>query len=173
MKFILDPKVSLSRKIRPALSLALHYFWWYLKLWTPAFWPSQRKLTKPLDSHMRFVTRTARKLARKLFHKVIFLQQKLAFKQNTLNRLVDIGTELFVISCVCSYAESLPGQKKAENCRGLADFFCRQARGRIKGSFKELSRNQDRLSNLISKKVLAEEFEWLESDIIRGTNKKS
>jgi len=173
MKFILDPKVSAARKIRPALSLALHYFWWYLKLWTPAFWSGRRKLTEPLDGHMRFVTKTAKKLARRLFHKVIFLQQKLAFKQNTLNRLVDIGTELFVISCVCSYAESLPGQKKAENCRKLADFFCRQARIRIQGSFKELSRNQDNLSNLISKKVLAEELEWLESDIIRPGNKKN
>lgn len=173
MKFILDPKVSGSQKIKPALSLALHYFWWYLRLWTPTLWPTQRKLTKPLNSHMRFVTKTAKKLARKLFQKAIFLQQKLALKQNTLNRLVDIGTELFVISCVCSYAESLHSHKKAENCLELADFFCRQARGRIEGSFRELNRNQDRLSNLISKKVLADEYEWLETDIIKGSNKKS
>lgn len=173
MKFILDPKVSASRKIKPALSLAVHYFWWYLRLWIPTIWPNQTKLIKPLDGHKRFVTKTAKKLARKLFHKAISLQQKLALKQNTLNRLVDIGTELFVISCICSYAQSLHNQKKVENCLELADFFCQQARSRIEGNFKELSRNQDGLSKFISKKVLAEEFEWLESDIIRLSNKKS
>lgn len=168
IKPLLDPEVSISQKIKIGISAGFNYLFWYFRLWIPFFCPGKSKLVQPLKRHIRFVRQTARRLARGIFHKMIFYQQKLVNKQNILNRFVDIGTDLFAISCVCSYADSLlkEGEKK-ENSLELADLFCREAEVRIKRKFREICRNQDGLSNSLAKKVLAGEYDWLENDIIK------
>ncbi len=117
---------------------------------------------------MRFVSATAKRMARDIFHNMAIYQQKLAHKQNLLNRFVDIGTELFAISCVCSYADSLHKKGEVIGAPELADLFCRRARARISGYFKEVSHNDDRLSYSIAKKLLNGDYELLEVDIIKG-----
>ena len=94
-------------------------------------------------------------------------QKKLVQKQNMLNRFVDIGTGLLAISCACSYAASLYKKAGKKNSLELADLFCRDARGRIADRFKEISRNDDRLSGHIAKKLMVGYYEWLENDIIK------
>jgi hypothetical protein len=99
---------------------------------------------------------------------MVIYQKKLVGKQNILNRFVDIGTDLFAMSCVCSYADSLLKKgEKEENCVDLADLYCRQARVRIKRRFKDVTNNYDKLSGKVAKKILAEEFDWLEDNIIK------
>jgi hypothetical protein len=166
IKPLLNPKVSIAQKIKIALSVGFKYLFWYPKLWIPCF--RRAKVVKPLNQHMKFTRYTAKRLARDIFHKMIFHQQKLIDKQNVLNRLVDIGTDLFAISCVCSYADSLLKKGEQKGCLELADLFCRQARARIKRQFNESFHNYDRLSNSIAKKILAGDYEWLENDIIKG-----
>ena len=118
---------------------------------------------------MKFVRREAKHLARKVFHKMVLYQQKLVSKQNILKRFVDIGMELFAMSAVCSYAASLAKKgEQMENSIELADLYCRQARGRIKKHFKDVCKNQDKLSNSIAKEMLKGQYEWLENDIIKG-----
>ena len=172
MKPLLDLKVSKVRKIQEAFSIGMYYTFWYSRLWIPTLWHGEIELAKPLYSHMKFVKQTARRLARGLFHKMMFYQQKLVHKQNIINRYVDIGTDLFVMSCVCSYADHLlkEGGEK-ENCSKLADLFCRQARKRIQRHFQDVRHNDDRLLNTIAEKVLAGEYEWLENDIIKEGKK--
>lgn len=167
MKALLDPRVPIAQKILLVFPLGFKYLLWYLRLWIPDFFVLGLKLKEPLRGHIQFVKKTARRLAREIFHKMILYQHKLANKQNTLFRFVDIGMDLFAISCVCSYADSL-ARKGKENSIGLADLFCRMAKARIKDKFEETSHNQDRLSNSIAKKILKGEFEWLETDIIKG-----
>jgi len=166
IKCMLNPKVSMIRKIPLLITIGLNYLFWYPALWIPSS-GAGAKFPKPLGSHARFVTRTAKRLARTLFHKMMLYQQKLVQKQNMLNRFVDIGTDLLAISCACSYAASLYKKDGKKNSLELADFFCRGARGRIADRFKEVSRNDDRLSGRIAKKLMAGDYEWLESDIIK------
>ncbi len=166
IKCILNPKISVMGKIQSLIKMAFSYLFWYPALWAPSF-GAGTKFPKPLDFHARFVTRTAKRLARMLFHKMMLYQQKLVQKQNTLNRFVDIGTDLFAMSCACSYAASLYKKDGQKNSLELADLFCRSARARIAERFKGISCNDDRLSYSIARKILSGGYEWLENDIIK------
>ena len=166
IKNFLDPKIPIARKAVLALSVSIGYLFWYLKLWLPSF-GSKVKLPRPLCGHAKYVNATAKRLARGLFHKMVFYQQKLVQRQNLLNRFVDIGTDLFAISSACSYAASLLKKGKGRTSVELADSFCREARHRIAMRFKEISCNDDLLSDHIAKKVLSGDYEWLEDDIIK------
>lgn len=119
-----------------------------------------------LENHMNYVRVASRRLAKYVFHQMMRYQQKLESKQGILNRAVDIGTELFAISAVCSYATMLH-QKGQVNAMDLADSFCQQARKRIEAIFKENYYNDDRANLKIAKKILAGEFEWMENEIMK------
>jgi hypothetical protein len=82
---------------------------------------------------------------------------------------VDIGTDLFAMSCVCSYAHSLDSQKDISTpCAfELADLFCHEARIRILRNFKDTWCNQDKQITTIAKKILTGEYAWLENEIIQ------
>ncbi len=166
IKYFIDPKVPIFRKALAAISVSFGYMVWYLQLWFPSF-GNEFKIAKPLDKHMRFVRAAAKRLARDLFHQMAIHQQKLVGKQNVLNRFVDIGTDLFAISCVCSYAENLNRKGEMKDALNLADLFCLKARRRISGSFKDVSHNDDGPSCSIAKKLLNGDYEWLEDDIIK------
>jgi len=166
IKPLVDPKASAIRKIGALVKMTFDYLFWYPGLWMPSL-GARAKFPNPLDSHAKFVTRSSKRLARDLFHRMMLYQQKFVQKQNTLNRFVDIGTDLLAISCVCSYASSLYKKDGEENCLALADLFCRTARGRIKRRFRAVSSNEDRLSNYIPEKLLKGHYEWLETDILK------
>ena len=167
IKYFMDPEIPVFRKASAAISVSFGYMTWYLQLWLPSF-GGGFKLSRPLDEHMRFVQAAAKRLARELFLKMALYQQKLAQKQNVLNRFVDIGADLFAISCACSYADSLHKKGEVKDALKLADLFCRQARRRILSRFKDVSDNDDRSSYSVAKKLLNGDYEWLEDDIIKG-----
>lgn len=166
IKYFIDPKIPVFRKVLAALSVSFGYMVWYLKLWSPSF-GGNFKIARPLDKHMRFVRASAKRLARGLFHKMAFHQQKLVQKQNTLNRYVDIGTDLFAISCACSYADRLHKSKEMKDALKLADLFCRETKRRILSNFKNVCDNDDRASYSAAKKVINGDYGWLEDDIIK------
>jgi len=165
MKPLLSSKVPIKVKIGAAFKMAGYYAIWYPPLWLPSG-SGVSGLPHPLGGHMTFVQQASKKLARETFHQMVKYQQKLESKQSILNRIVDIGTELFAISAVCSYAAMLvkDGQTNAVD---LADSFCCDARKRINVSFKEGVNNTDRQNLKIAKKILAKEFEWMENQIIK------
>lgn len=166
IKRLLNPKISPMRRIWAMITVAVDYLFWYPALWAPSF-RDKTKFPEPLSSHAKFVVGTAKRLARTLFHKMMFYQQKFVQKQNILNRFVDIGTDLFAMSSACSYAASLYKKDGEKNSLELADLFCRSARARIARRFKEISRNDDKLSYSIAKRILSGDYEWLENDIIK------
>jgi alkylation response protein AidB-like acyl-CoA dehydrogenase len=141
-------------------------------LWYPGLWLFHRsaagRFTSPLDGHARFVERYSRRLARWIIHSMIRYQKKLESNQLVLNRIVDVGTELFAMSAVCSYAQTA-GQSSVipENAVALADLYCRHARTRISRLFLDGWRNHDRVDLNVAKGVLNEEYTWLENDIIQ------
>ena len=52
------------------------------------------------------------------------------------------------------------------NAIELADLFCRQRKSLILNIFRKVKTNNDKLAMKVSKKLLAEKYSWLESDII-------
>ena len=167
IKPLLSGKVPINVKIGAAFKMAGFYATWYPPLWMPTVVGREvSSLPKPLAGHMIYVQEASKKLARETFHEMMKYQQKLESKQSILNRIVDIGTELFAISAVCSYAAMLIKDGRA-NALELADAFCNDARKRIDVSFKESANNTDKQNLNIGKKILAKEFEWMENQIIK------
>ena len=70
------------------------------------------------------------------------------------------------MAATCAYAQSSPGQGGKGGSHQVADLFCRQARRRIEDHFRAMRRNDQRRANVLAKRVLAGEFEWMEAGII-------
>jgi hypothetical protein len=166
MKPLLSPKVPIGAKIGAALKMMLYYATWYPKLWFPSVTSEGQDLPEPLNIHMEYVKEASKRLARYVFHKMAKYQQKLESKQSILNRVVDIGTDLFAMSASCSYA-ALLAKKGQSNAVELADAFCHDARARIEIAFREGKNNHDSSHLKMAKKILAKEFEWMENEIIK------
>lgn len=165
---ILNPKTAILKRIKAAIQAGLYYLFWYPTLLLPSFGAAKlNDLPHPLKEHILFAQRAAKRLARIMFLKMLVYQKKLESRQNILGRFVDIGTDLFAISAICSYAANL--KEEAEGSASpieLADLFCCEAKTRIARNFKDIHRNQDKMYSSIAKKFLSGEYEWLENDII-------
>ena len=87
----------------------------------------------PLAKHVRYVERTSRKLAREMFYAMGKHQAKLERKGKLLGRFVDIGAELYAISCACVRAHSHGRASRTAATRmRLADVFAKRSRMRIR-----------------------------------------
>lgn len=122
----------------------------------------------PLASHLRFVERSSRKLARNTFYGMARWQAKLEQKQGFLGRIVDIGAELFAMSAACVRAEA---QRAADPAVGkqayeLAELFCQQATLRVEALFHALWSNTDSDDVRVTNDVLEGRYTWLENGII-------
>lgn len=164
----------MSRKTKAGEKLGLlakafqFYSIWYPKQFLPqSQLPEGVEIPAQLLPHMKYIGRTARRLARNLFHAMGLYQQKLESKQQLMSRLVNIGTDLFSMAATCSKALKMAGtDKEKANAVELADLFCRQARGRVEKQFKSLFRNSDSKAYHLAQDVLAGKYAWLENDII-------
>ncbi|GAB2759220.1 acyl-CoA dehydrogenase family protein [Streptomyces bullii] len=168
---LIDPDKSLSDKARAGANAGLFYAKWLPKLVAgPGQLPGtfgDFKHEVDLSGHLRYVERTARKLARSTFYGMSRWQGRMETKQGFLGRIVDIGAELFAMSAACVRAELL--RSRGENGREayqLADVFCRQARIRVEELFGRLWSNTDDLDHKVVKGVLSGTYEWLEQGVI-------
>ena len=166
-KSLLSSRIPFVDKLKTVFALLRFYIPWYIKLWIPEG-KALEDMPPLLAGHMRYVRRVSKRLARHVIHQMARYQKKLESRQAALNRVVDIATELFAIATTCSYAEHLikTGDDK-ENALDLADLFCRSAHDRVEEIFKAAHNNYDRKSIAVARKVLAQEYEWLEEGIIK------
>ena len=121
-----------------------------------------------LATHLRFVERSSRKLARNTFYGMARWQASLEKKQGFLGRIVDIGAELFAISAACVRAEA---QRTADPVEGeqayeLAEAFCQQATLRVEALFDALWSNTDSIDVRLANDVLEGRYTWLEQGIL-------
>ncbi|MCZ2820391.1 acyl-CoA dehydrogenase family protein [Modestobacter sp. VKM Ac-2977] len=121
-----------------------------------------------LARHLRYVERHSRKLARSTFYAMGRHQARLEQKGHLLGRIVDIGAELYAISCACVYADTIGSAQPArrQEAAELADLFCRQARRRADRLFAELWDNDDRDQYQAAQQVLSGRYAWLEEDVL-------
>jgi len=166
-KDLLFKKLSKGEMLKKILSLAGFYTVWYPKQLIKPLLTSSYSDFGALAKYMKFCERSSHKLARNIFWYMGKYQQKLERKQMILGRLMEIGTELFVMSATCSYAIMKHKENPSDNTPiDLADYFCRMSKRRVLDHFKSLTDNEDRVANKLAKKVMDDELKWLEEGII-------
>jgi alkylation response protein AidB-like acyl-CoA dehydrogenase len=165
---LIDPKAPMARKIRAALRSGAYYAFWYPKLWLGGGRVRRYGEFGALATHIRFVDRSCRRLARTLFHCMVRFGPKLEKRQVVLGRLVEIGAELLAITAACSRALAMA--RKDPSNQGpveLADGFARQARRRVEDRFAAVFENDDLALYGIAQQVLRNEHTWLEQGMVR------
>jgi alkylation response protein AidB-like acyl-CoA dehydrogenase len=160
---IVNPRTSVGTKISTALKAAPFYALWYPSRWLGV--PRSYGEFGALAPHLRFVERRARKLGRTLFHAMVRIGPKLERRQMVLFRAVDIGAELFAMSAACVRARMLEKQGRGASIQ-LADAFCREARIRVDGYFRNFYGKNDAVLSRLARKVLDGEHAWLEDGIV-------
>jgi alkylation response protein AidB-like acyl-CoA dehydrogenase len=167
---LIDPKSPMAKKIQALLRSGAYYAYWYPKLWLG--WGRVPRYSEfgPLATHIRFVDRSCRRLARTLFHSMIRFGPKLEKRQAVLGRLVEIGAELLAITAACSRAYSM--YKKDPSNRGpieLAGLFSRHARRRVEERFAAVFDNDDVATYNVAQQVIRNEHTWLETGMVRSS----
>lgn len=170
---LIDPDKSLTDKAKAGAKAGGFYARWLPKLMTGAgqlptsygqFHPAGHA---DLATHLRYVERAARRLARSTFLAMSRWQGRMETKQGFLGRIVDIGAELFAMSAACVRAEMLRAQgHEGKEAYELADAFCRQARVRTEELFGRLWSNTDAVDRQVVKGVLSGHYTWLENGVI-------
>ena len=147
------------------------YAKWYPKQWMPAGGGYETKhLNARNQSHLTFIAKHAKKLARTMFHSMAKYQQRLEREQLIMANFVDVGTDLFVMAAVLSYADALleTVEHKAE-LQQLVDLFCSDARDRVKANLKAVGKNHNSLYSRVSKDAMDGKFDWICTDIYTET----
>jgi hypothetical protein len=97
-----------------------------------------------------------------MFHTMARYQQKLEREQLIMANFVDIGTDLFVMAAVLSYADALlPTVEHKAELQQLVDLFCTDAQARVKANLKAVTKNHNRKYSDVSKEVMAGKFDWI------------
>ncbi|MFI5942840.1 acyl-CoA dehydrogenase family protein [Streptomyces uncialis] len=170
---LIDPEVSLQDKARAGAKAGGFYARWLPRLVTGAGQlPNAYTAFHPggytdLATHLRYVERASRKLARSTFYAMSRWQGRMETKQGFLGRIVDIGAELFAMSAACVRAEHLrtTGDHGKEAYQ-LADVFCQQARVRADELFGRLWTNTDEADRKVVRATLAGAYTWLEQGVV-------
>ncbi|MFE9634424.1 acyl-CoA dehydrogenase family protein [Streptomyces sp. NPDC006463] len=170
---LIDPDKALGDKAKAGARAAGFYARWLPQLAAGAgqvpgtyraFHPSGHP---DLATHLRYVERCARKLARSTFYAMSRWQGRMETKQGFLGRIVDIGAELFAMSAACVRAEYLRAEgEHGREAYQLADVFCRQSRIRVEELFGRLWSNTDEIDRKVVEGVLTGTYTWLEEGVL-------
>ncbi|NOT06776.1 MAG: acyl-CoA dehydrogenase, partial [Gemmatimonadales bacterium] len=165
---LINPKSSTGTKLKALVKAGLFYAVWYPKHWFGwGRWPRYAEFGV-LATHMRFVSRASRKLARTIFHAMVRFGPKLEKKQSVLFRTVEIGAELLAISAACARAQMMvrkdPGNQGPVR---MADLFSRHSRRKVKQLFAAVFSNEDDRTYRLAQSVLKGNEAWLEEGMVR------
>jgi hypothetical protein len=165
---ILEGDGDLREKARVALQAGRFYAKWLPQLAVgEGRRPGAYEEFGGLATHLRFVERSSRKLARSTFYAMGRWQAKLEKRQAVLGRIVDIGAELFAMSAAVVYATTIRAERpdRATEAAELADLFCKQAQRRVGDLFGALWSNEDVENYALAQGVLAGRYAFLEEGI--------
>jgi alkylation response protein AidB-like acyl-CoA dehydrogenase len=163
-----DPEAATAARLAALPGAAAFYAWWYpTRCVGWGRWPRYAAFGQ-LATHLRFIERSARKLARQSFHGMVRFQSRLERKQAFLFRLVDVANELFAMTASVTRAEALRrvGATEAAKATALADAFCRISRRHTTRLFRELWRNDDAARYRTAVDVLEGRHRWLERGLL-------
>jgi alkylation response protein AidB-like acyl-CoA dehydrogenase len=161
---LIDPKVSVGKKLATLPKVGAFYASWYLGLWVRGLFAPRYGGFGKLARHLRFVERSSRKLAREIFHSMVVFRAGAERRQAYLFRLVDIANELLAMSASIARADALrrAGHPDAAQAARLADHFCLTDRRKVRALFDALWHNDDAKAYALGREILAGKHEWLE-----------
>ena len=164
---MVDPRAPMGRRLSAAVRAGLYYAWWYPTRWLG--WGRAPRYGEfgSLATHLRFVNRASRRLARALFYCMVRFGGGLEKRQAVLGRVVDIGAELFAMSAACVNAMRLMKETPGDRAPAeLADAFCRLARLRVDDRFRHLFRNADASTFALAQRAMEGRYAFLEEGIV-------
>ena len=151
--------------------VAAFYARWYPMLWLRGLAaPGRFAEFGPLARHLRFVERSARRLARASFHGMLLYRARMERKQAFLFRSVDIVMELFAMTAAITHAARLADGRypEAERARELTELFCRGAERKVRRLFADLWENDDAMKNRLAAAVMEGHHAWLQRGILES-----
>ncbi|HEX8691902.1 MAG TPA: acyl-CoA dehydrogenase family protein [Longimicrobium sp.] len=165
---MIKPGISTGEKLKAMVKAGAWYAAWLPKRFVGGGQvPTAYGEFGPLARHVRYVERTSRKLARNMLYAMGKYQAKLERKQAVLGRFVDIGAELYAMSCVCVRAHDLRDGPNGKEAVRLADVFCRRARLKVKKLFHDVWDNADDATYKLAQDVLKGRYAWIEAGALR------
>ncbi|HUF62372.1 MAG TPA: acyl-CoA dehydrogenase family protein [Verrucomicrobiales bacterium] len=156
----LDSRLPLMERARAGLKAAAFYAWWYPSRYLPLPARVPSGMDPALVRDMRGIARKSRRLSRAVFHAMVRYGPKLDRRQLLLGRLVDLGTELFAMSCACSRAASEPAGADDPSSRQaieIARFLCARGRRRIDALFRDVRKAPDGQGYRLAQRLLKTE----------------
>ncbi len=166
---LVNAKADMSAKAKSAVKASRFYAKWMPQLVTgKGQLPTSYSEFGALATHLRFIERSSRKLARSMLYGMARWQAKLEYRQGFLGRIVDIGAELFAMSAVIVRAESQRTEDavQGEAAYELAAAFCEQATLRVEKLFAALWQNTDDTDGKIAAGVLDGKYTWMEEGVL-------
>jgi alkylation response protein AidB-like acyl-CoA dehydrogenase len=152
---VLDSRKPISVRLRAAFGAACHYAKWYPKQYV------SNRVRVPSHFHPALfvdlirIDQLSRKLSKLLFHSMVRHGPELEKQQLLLGRIVNIGTELFAMSCACARANQLhqeceernqvdPEHNDPDHSLEIAKYICARGRHRIQQWVDELNNPNDK-----------------------------
>jgi alkylation response protein AidB-like acyl-CoA dehydrogenase len=164
---MIKPGIGAGQKLAAMAKAGVWYAQWLPKRFVGSGQlPGSYSHFGPLAKHVRYVERTSRKLAREMFYAMGKHQAKLERKGKLLGRFVDIGAELYAISCACVRAHSMADEPHGREAQRLAAVFAKRSRLRIRQLFAEIGTNADDSTYRLAMDVLKGKYAWLEEGAI-------
>ncbi|MEM9398932.1 MAG: acyl-CoA dehydrogenase family protein [Verrucomicrobiota bacterium] len=164
---VFNTRLPLSERIKAMIKSGLYYSLWYPKLWINFYAPVPSNIKGKLRKHLSYIGKTCKKMARELFHQMVFFGPTLERQQVLLGHFADIGSDLFAIGVTSSRVQALlekePG---AKNMVDLADTFFEQAKRRIDHHFTCIHNNRYGKHYRFAQDVLKGQYPWFDEQII-------
>jgi alkylation response protein AidB-like acyl-CoA dehydrogenase len=163
---VLDSRLPFWKRLAGGLKAACFYAGWYPSKWLPFNFGIPKKVHESLRPNLKYIQDTSRLLARTLFHAMVRHGPALEKKQLQLSRIVEIGTELFVLTAATLRADLLirrgHGEYRREELMTLANYILKSSKLKIRANFEAMKDNLDPETGQVSKAVLDDRLKELE-----------
>jgi hypothetical protein len=165
---IMDPRTPMGQKLGLMLKAGMFYATWFPTTFLPVGTPAGAdNLSAKNLAHLKYVAKTCKRLARRIFYPMAVYGPKLEKKTLILAHFVDVGTDLYAMAASLSrasaYLKANPGNQTVND---VCDLFCRIARRRIENNFKLVwDRSHDDLIDKVGQQFLENQLAWMVNDV--------
>ncbi len=145
---------------------------WYFALWVPRTYAFSLGSFGALRSHVLFIERSSRRLARAMLRTTIFFRRSLDLRPGLLATLAQIGMALLAMAAAVRHGRTLlraagPRARNgyAEGVENAVDAFCRETRLHIDLAFRALFHLDDELVVKLGHHILENGGAWRDDEL--------
>jgi alkylation response protein AidB-like acyl-CoA dehydrogenase len=157
---IFNPTLPLKERAKVFFRAGKHYATWYPSKWIPLSDDADDRVLHPsLEWPMRIARGRSRRLARGIFHAMLKFGPKLERQQLVLGRLVDIGTDIFALSCAVAHAQrivedAMTTHAEVDRITELVSYLGRLVENRTAELFRSLFSITDSKGYFVAKRMM-------------------